>query len=64
MALIIDDGLPSRKHRKNIFNRDFNFAGTAVGPHVGYHTICSIEFAGRYAEAGESANRTLIARYP
>ena len=62
MALIIDDGLPGRKHRKNIFSPKFNYAGAAVGPHANYRTICSIEFAGAYAEAGEAADRTLVAR--
>ncbi len=46
LALIIDDGLRSRKHRKNIFNPAFNFAGAAVGFHPQYRTVCSIDFAG------------------
>jgi uncharacterized protein YkwD len=62
MALIIDDGLSARKHRKNIFSRDFNYAGAAVGPHATYRTICSIEFAGGYDEAGQGVDRTLVAR--
>lgn len=61
IALIIDDGLRARKHRKNIFNPDFNVAGAAVGPHARYGTVCSIDFAGGYVE-GTSASRSLLAR--
>ena len=62
IALIIDDGLRSRKHRANIFNPDFRFAGAAMGNHAQYRTICSMEFAGGYAEQGQSASESLVAR--
>jgi uncharacterized protein YkwD len=61
MALIIDDGLPARKHRKNIFNAKFNVAGAAFGPHAVFRTVCSIDFAGAYAERGGTGER-LVAR--
>ena len=51
-ALIIDDGQRARKHRRNIFNAAFNFAGAAVGRHARFGTVCSMEFAGGYAERG------------
>ena len=62
LALIIDDGLPGRKHRANIFNPSYNFAGAAFGPHARFGTMCSMDFAVGYAERGEAAVDTLVAR--
>lgn len=62
LALIIDDGLPARKHRHNIFNPNFNFAGAAFGRHARFGTVCSMDFAGTYIERGESSVETLVAR--
>jgi uncharacterized protein YkwD len=62
LALIIDDGLPARKHRANIFASKFNYAGAAYGPHARYGSMCSIDFAGAYFErGGRTANSGLVA---
>ncbi|WP_224981360.1 CAP domain-containing protein [Geomonas agri] len=45
MGLIIDDGVPDRGHRKNIFDRSFGTMGAACGPHPRYRTICVMDLA-------------------
>lgn len=47
-SLLIDDGVTSRGHRKNLLNRSFNFIGTAVGPHNAFTSMCVIDLAGSY----------------
>ena len=50
MALIIDDGVASRGHRRSIFNGDFHLAGMATGPHKTFKHMCVIDFANAYTD--------------
>jgi hypothetical protein len=50
LALIVDDGVRDRGHRKNIFNPTYNVAGAAYGSHARFGSVCSIDFASGYAE--------------
>ena len=45
ISLVIDDGVPSRGHLKNIMNSSFRRAGVAIGPHKKYKFMCVIDFS-------------------
>jgi len=47
MALIVDDGMRGRDHRRNIFNPNYNAAGAAYGPHARYDSVGSIDLLRR-----------------
>ena len=49
-AFIVDDDVPGREHRKNLFNAAFHVMGVDCGPHFTYGTTCAITFAGGFRE--------------
>ena len=52
--LLIDDGVASRGHRKNLFNLNFEVCGVAVGYHQAYDTMAVQNFATSSRGNGES----------
>ena len=42
---LIDDGVPDRGHRRNVFEPAYRTAGAARGPHAAFGQVCVTEFA-------------------
>ena len=48
--LLVDDGVPGRGHRANIFSDQFKVLGVAHGKHPGFGVMCVMAFAGGFEE--------------
>ena len=53
MQLVVDDGVPNRGHRENIFNNDFRCVGIYTGHHKDFDTMTTIDYAAAFVKAGE-----------
>jgi uncharacterized protein YkwD len=53
IQLIVDDGVRGRKHRANIFKKDFRVVGVAYGQHSRMGAMCVTDFAGGFIESTE-----------
>jgi uncharacterized protein YkwD len=51
-SLLIDDGVPSRGHRRIILEPLFRHTGVAFGPHPKFRYMCVLVFAAEYSEGG------------
>jgi uncharacterized protein YkwD len=49
--LIVDDGVPGRGHRKNIFNPEYRQVGIACGNHNEYRYSCVMDFSATFIES-------------
>jgi uncharacterized protein YkwD len=48
VQLIVDDGVATRGHRKNIYTGAYRVVGVATGPHKQYGSMCVMDFAGGF----------------
>jgi uncharacterized protein YkwD len=62
IALLIDDGVKSRGHRKNIFKSDFHVVGLALSPPSKSPPMCVITFAGGFTDKGANSPATPAAQ--
>jgi uncharacterized protein YkwD len=53
-AWIVDEGIPGKAHRRNIFRSGFTVAGAATGSHARFGTMCVMDFAGGFAAKGHA----------
>ncbi|MBQ9630125.1 MAG: CAP domain-containing protein [Treponema sp.] len=49
-ALLIDENVSGRGHRKNILSKNYTHVGIAIGSHKGYGTMCVQDFATDYRD--------------
>ena len=56
VGLIVDDGVPDRGHRLNIFDARVRVAGVSCGMHRVYGRMCVIVHAGGYADTAQRAD--------
>ncbi len=65
LQLVIDDGVPSRGHRKNLLNPTYRVAGVACARHKVFDVVCVIDVAGGYRDrAGLQGDEVTIKAPP
>jgi uncharacterized protein YkwD len=52
---IVDDGVPDRGDRKNLFKPDINYIGVAVGPHKEYEVMAVVDYVAGVRNIGEES---------
>ena len=51
VALLVDDGIKDRGHRRNILDPEVRVAGVVCAPHKTYRVMCDIVHAGGFTES-------------
>jgi len=54
IQLLVDDGVSSRGHRRNILSPEITVAGAACGPHGEYRVVCVVDHAGGFTASDDS----------
>ena len=55
LTWLIDDGFPSRGHRRRLLSADYRAAGVSCGPHPEFGAMCVLTLAGSFTDV-DAAN--------
>lgn len=58
--MLVDDGLATRKRRRNLLDPDYNFIGVGVAPHSQFGYITVMILAHEVLEGADLANHKAI----
>ena len=64
LALLIDDGVPSRGHRKNMCNPEYTLVGAAVGKHETYGSNCVVDLASKITDLSLLVREDVVVMIP
>jgi hypothetical protein len=53
ILLVVDDGIPERNHRKNLFNPELRYIGVASGPHKEFDHCTILDYVADIRNIGE-----------
>ena len=55
VGLLVDDGVPDRGHRFNIFDEDFTTIGVACDSHPRFDIVCVMDMTGGFEAHADTA---------
>jgi hypothetical protein len=56
LTWLIDDGVPSRGHRRRLLSNDYNVAGVSCGAHPEFSAMCVLTLAGGFIDITSPSN--------
>ncbi|HXT63395.1 MAG TPA: CAP domain-containing protein [Pyrinomonadaceae bacterium] len=60
LTWLIDDGVPSRGHRRRLLSTDYNVAGISCGSHPEFSAMCVLDLAGGFIDSGSANSNTAV----
>ena len=56
LTWLIDDGFPSRGHRRRLLSGEYKVAGISCGPHPQFTSMCVLTFAGGFTDLSSTSS--------